>query len=319
MTAAEAVANTIEAARLADRLGYQRFWVSEHHNMASIAGSVPEVLMAKLASETGRIRIGSGGIMLPNHSALKIAESFRMLETLFPGRIDLGMGRAPGTDRLTASLLNPSNDFHEQRYLDQLKHLQLFFKDGAFTEHGKVIAAPVTSTKPMQWILSSSGGSSKIAAEFGMGLSVARFINGQAGPGVVEIYRKNFKPSEQFPEPEAFVATVMLCAETEEKARQLRLQTDFMLLQLAKGKYGELYDYDEIKDYNFSRSDLQIIKQNDDRIISGTPDQVKEQLEALAGDFGVNEIMITTMNTSPADRLKSFEILSESILQPETK
>src|SRR4028119_1140576 len=127
--ARQAVSETIATAKLAERLGYTRFWVSEHHNSTMIAGSAPEVLMVKLADETTRIRIGSGGIMLPNHSALKVAENVRMLETLFPGRIDLGMGRAPGGDQVTASLLNPSNTFSEDSYLQQLSHLQAFFKD----------------------------------------------------------------------------------------------------------------------------------------------------------------------------------------------
>src|SRR5215210_2833378 len=128
-TARDAIEETIATAKLAEALGYERFWVSEHHNAASIAGSAPEVLMVKLADETENIRIGSGGIMLPNHSALKVAENFRMLETLFPGRIDLGMGRAPGSDRITASVLNPANDFSEESYLRQLSHLQSFFQD----------------------------------------------------------------------------------------------------------------------------------------------------------------------------------------------
>jgi luciferase family oxidoreductase group 1 len=133
-TAADAIEETIATVRLAEELGYHRFWVSEHHNAASIAGSTPELLMVKLADETTHIRIGSGGIMLPNHSALKMAENFRMLETLFPNRIDMGMGRAPGSDRITASLLNPSNTFSEESYLLQLSHLQHFFNDTAGTD-----------------------------------------------------------------------------------------------------------------------------------------------------------------------------------------
>ncbi|MEO6187263.1 MAG: MsnO8 family LLM class oxidoreductase [Ginsengibacter sp.] len=135
-TAQEAIEETIATAKLAEELGYSRFWVSEHHNAPSIAGSTPEVLMVKLADETHSIRIGSGGIMLPNHSALKVAENFRMLETLFPGRIDLGIGRAPGGDRITAALLNPSNDFNEDSYLLQLSHLQHYFNDTAATSYG---------------------------------------------------------------------------------------------------------------------------------------------------------------------------------------
>ncbi|MEO5892077.1 MAG: MsnO8 family LLM class oxidoreductase, partial [Ferruginibacter sp.] len=166
-TAGDAIKETVATAKMADELGYNRFWVSEHHNATSIAGSTPELLMVKLADETSNIRIGSGGIMLPNHSALKVAENFRMLETLFPGRIDLGMGRAPGSDRITASILNPSNTFSEESYLQQLTHLQHFFNDTAGTSYGTLLAVPQADTIPQQWILSSSGGSSKIAANYG--------------------------------------------------------------------------------------------------------------------------------------------------------
>src|SRR5688572_14903043 len=149
-TAPQAIANTIETVKLAERLGYHRFWVSEHHNATTIAGSAPEVLMVKLADETTHIRIGSGGIMLPNHSALKVAENFRLLETMFPGRIDLGMGRAPGGDRITASLLNPSNTFSEESYLLQLSHLQHYFNDSAETKYGQLLAVPQAETVPQQ-------------------------------------------------------------------------------------------------------------------------------------------------------------------------
>ncbi|HEY8399816.1 MAG TPA: MsnO8 family LLM class oxidoreductase, partial [Cytophagaceae bacterium] len=144
--AVQAINDTITMAKLAEQLGYKRFWVSEHHNLTSVAGSAPEILIARIANETNTLRIGSGGVMLPNHSALKVAENFRLLEAMYPGRIDLGIGRAPGGDRITASQLNPSNDFHEQSYLRQLDHLQIFFKDEAGTEYGKIIAVPQVPT-----------------------------------------------------------------------------------------------------------------------------------------------------------------------------
>jgi len=159
VTAEQAVKETIELAKYTDQLGYTRFWVSEHHNTGSLAGSTPEVLMAYLASQTTNIRIGSGGVMMPNHSALKVAENFRMLEALAPGRIDLGMGRAPGTDRLTASVLNPSNQFREQDFIEQLYDLRNFFHDTGEpgTPVGRIRAIPQVQTVPDMWLLSSSG------------------------------------------------------------------------------------------------------------------------------------------------------------------
>lgn len=310
--ASQAVSETIATAKLAERLGYTRFWVSEHHNSAMIAGSAPEILMVKLADETKNIRIGSGGIMLPNHSALKVAENFRMLETLFPGRIDLGMGRAPGGDQITAALLNPSNTFSKESYLRQLEHLQAYFNDKAETNYGPVLAVPQAPTVPLQWILSSSGGSAIIAAKYGLGLAVARFINGFASPDIIETYRRNFQPSEQFPKPHELLSITVLCAETEEKALQLRKLSDYTLLQFERGRFEPIGSYEALKDYEFSPMEQERIKHNSGRIISGSKEQVKEQLIRLAGNFDVDEIIVATMTYSQEDRIRSFELLAEA-------
>lgn len=309
--AREAVNETIATARLAEKLGYNRFWISEHHNSSFIAGSAPEVLMVRLADETSTIRIGSGGIMLPNHSAFKVAENFRMLETLFPGRIDLGMGRAPGGDRVSSMLLNPSNDFSEERYLEQLDHLQRFFTDTASTQHGLVRAVPLADTIPMQYILSSSGGSSLIASRFGMGLVIARFINGFASPEIAATYRRNFNPSAQFPNPQSILAISTLCADTEEKAIAMRKYVDFILLQFGKGNYENFLSNEIVGAYQFTVADLEQIKQNSGRIISGTPDQVKTQLSKLAEDFELDELIISNLGNNREDRFRSFELISE--------
>jgi luciferase family oxidoreductase group 1 len=311
-TVKEAINETIATAQLAEELGYSRFWVSEHHNSTFIAGSTPEVLMVKLADATNHIRIGSGGIMLPNHSALKVAENFRMLETLFPGRIDLGMGRAPGTDRVTSSILNPSNDFSESSYLRQLEYLQHFFRDTAGTERGFIYASPQSPTIPMQWILSSSGGSSKIAARFGMGLAVAKFINGFVTPEVVDTYRKHFRPSDQYSEPHAVLSVFVLCGETEEKALEMRKMMDYILVEFERGKFGPFPDSATVKNYKFNTGELERIRYNSGRIVSGTKDSVKEQLTKLANEFEVDEIILSTMADSNENRVRSFELISEA-------
>lgn len=311
-TARQALQETVATAKLAEQLGYHRFWVSEHHNSSFIAGTAPEVLMVKLADETEHIRIGSGGIMLPNHSAFKVAENFRTLEALFPGRIDLGMGRAPGGDRITASILNPSNTFSEESYLKQLEHLQHFFNDTAGTQHGPIIAAPQAQTIPQQWILSSSGGSSQIAANFGMGLAVARFINGFASPEIVETYLKNFKPTSLQPTPQVLLAIGVLCAETEAVARDMRKFIDFVHIQFEKGNFQHFGDYDSIRKYQFSPGELERLNANKGRVISGTPDQVKEELLSLASAFGVDEIMVTVMSDMTEARRNSFRLLAQA-------
>ncbi len=311
--AGQAINETIETAKLAEQLGYHRFWVSEHHNSTLIAGSAPEVLMVKLADETTTLRIGSGGIMLPNHSALKMAENFRMLETLFPSRIDMGVGRAPGGDRVTAALLNPSNTFSEESYISQLEHLNAFFRDEASTGYGRILAVPQSSGIPTQWILcSSEGGSSTIAARLGIGLVVARFINGHASPEMVKKYRAQFQPSDNLKEPKVMLAISVICADTEEKAASLRKLSDYNLLKFERGIFEPMGSAGEIADYRFSPEELFRINNNKGRIISGTIDSVKSQLQTLAKEFEVDEIILTTMTYSKADRFRSFELLAKA-------
>lgn len=312
-TAAQAIAETIETAKLAEKLGYHRFWVSEHHNSTMIAGSTPEVLMVKLADETTTLRIGSGGIMLPNHSALKVAENFRMLETLFPGRIDLGIGRAPGGDRITASMLNPSNTFSEKDYIRQLEHLQAYFRDEANTQYGPLIAVPQSPGIPGQWILSSSaGGSSLLAAKYGLGMVIARFINGHADRQMMNQYKQNFVPSDQFPKPHALLAISVICADTEERAKQLRKLADFNLLKFEQGRFEPMGSAEEIADYEFSEDEMARIYNNRGRIVSGTPERVKALLTELAEEFDVDEIIATTMTYSKEERLRSFTLLADA-------
>ncbi|HVY74930.1 MAG TPA: LLM class flavin-dependent oxidoreductase [Puia sp.] len=313
-TAASALNNTIKLVKFAEAAGYHRFWVSEHHNSPMIAGSAPELLMVRLAAETRSIRIGSGGIMLPNHSALKVAENFRLLEALYPGRIDLGMGRAPGGDQLAAMMLNPSNSFSETAYMEQLEYLQAFFHDEAGTQYGPILAVPQAETVPSPWILSSSGGSAAIAARMGMGLGVARFINGFAGPEMVKEYRRAFQPSREFDRPQALLAISVLCADTEEKAAQLRKLANYTLLQFEKGNYRQMVSYEEIKDHVFSPAEEERIRYHSGRIVSGTPEQVKKKLLGLAAEFDIDEIMATCMTFSQEDRFRSFELLAEAML-----
>ncbi|MES2730892.1 MAG: LLM class flavin-dependent oxidoreductase [Bacteroidota bacterium] len=313
-TAAQAIQESVQLARLADRLGYTRYWLSEHHNITSLAGSTPEVLIAHLAGETHRIRLGSGGIMLPNHSALKVAENFRMLEILFPGRIDLGMGRAPGGDRLTAALLNPSNNFSEQDFVQQLIDLQNFLTDNAEpgSIHEKVKAIPLAETVPDLWILTSSGQSGLVAAHFGMALSFAHFINPVGGAQAVRAYQKRFKPSARFLKPEASVGIFVNCADTEEKASQLQAVMDWQLLNIERGVSEGFPAFEQIKSHRYSHAELERIQLNRGRMVSGTPDQVKEALEILADAYEVEEIVVATITHDFADRIRSYELLAEA-------
>lgn len=316
-TAVQALKETVQLARLADRLGYTRYWVSEHHNTMSLAGSTPEVLIAHLAGETEYIRVGSGGVMLPNHSALKVAENFRMLEALFPGRIDLGIGRAPGGDRITSSLLNPSNKFSEQDLLQQLLDLQDYLHDTNTpgSTQPKVRAIPVTDTAPDLWMLTSSGESGVIAAHFGMGVSFAHFINPVGGPQLIKAYKARFTPSQQLQEAQASVGIFVFCSESEEKVKQTQAVMDWQLVNIGKGISNGFPSYDDIRSSVYSEAEQQMIQYNRQRMIVGTPEVVKNKLTTLAKEYGVNEIVIATITFDFADRLRSYELLAEIFLK----
>jgi luciferase family oxidoreductase group 1 len=313
VTAEQAVQETIQLARYTDELGYTRFWVSEHHNTGSLAGSTPEVLIAYLASQTKNIRVGSGGVMMPNHSALKVAENFRMLEALAPGRIDLGMGRAPGTDRLTASVLNPSNQFREDDFVEQLYDLRNYFHDTGQpgTPQDKIRAIPQVKTVPDMWLLSSSGQSGVFAAHFGMGFSFAHFINPIGGPEAVAMYRERFKPSDDLANTQANVAIFVFCSEDEDKIRRHQAVMDFRFNQFEKGKGFLPFNYDDIKDVAYTADEQDRIQYNRKRVITGTPTEMKAKLTKLAEDYKVDEIIAVTIAEDFGDRLLSYKLLAE--------
>ncbi len=311
--AEQAVQETIALAKHTDALGYTRFWVSEHHNTGSLAGSTPEVLIAHLAGQTKNMRIGSGGIMMPNHSTLKVAENFRMLEALFPGRIDLGMGRAPGTDRITASILNPSNQFKEQDFVEQLMDLQNYFHDtgepGTIQE--RIRAIPQVKTVPNMWLLSSSGQSGLFAAHFGMGFSFAHFINPFGGPDNVATYRQKFKASQDLQTPEANMAIFIFCSEDEEKVMKHKAVMDHRFLQFERGSAITPIGYDDVKNETYTIAEQDRIRYNRQRVVAGTPEKVKARLTQLAADYDVNEIVVVTIAEDFDDRMESYRLLAK--------
>jgi luciferase family oxidoreductase group 1 len=295
-------------------LGYTRYWLSEHHNTGTLAGAAPEVLIARLAAETERIRFGSGGIMLPNHSALKVAENFKLLEALYPGRIDLGVGRAPGGDRLTASILNPSNDFNPNNYIRQIAELTGFLTGSseAGTIHEKVKAIPDIDSVPELWILTSSGERAYIAAHFGMSLSYALFINPMGGPEAIRIYREKFRPNKLLLQPQVSVGVFAFCGDTVEKAERVQAVMDYRLLAIEKGMREEAPSYESVKSYQYTREELSRVTFNRMRMVTGTPDTIKEKLEDIARRFTVDEIMVATFADTLEDRLRSYELLAET-------
>lgn len=310
--APRALQETIQLARLADRLGYTRYWLSEHHNTTTLAGASPEILIARLAAETKTIRLGSGGIMLPNHSTLKVAENFRLLEALYPGRIDLGLGRAPGGDRLTAQLLNPSNTFDPQEYVQQITDLDAFLSDKATagTFHGKIRAIPRIETRPALWMLTSSGESVFLAAHFGMALSFAQFINPVGGAAAINAYKERFVPSAQLSRPQTNVGIFAFCSEDPQKVKEVEAVMDYRLLSFEKGRFDEIPSYEIASAYQYTEAEWQRVLYNRQRTAIGTPDWIKNKFDSLTHEFGVDEWVISTFAEQSEDRMHSYEWLA---------
>lgn len=310
--AREALQETIELVRLADSLGYTRYWLSEHHNTTMLAGSAPEILIARLANETKQIRLGSGGIMLPNHSTLKVAENFRLLEALYPNRIDLGIGRAPGGDRITSQLLNPSNSFDPQEYILQIANLRSFLTDehNEGTLNGKIKAIPIIDSAPGIWMLTSSGDSAFLAAHYGLAMCFAQFIVPNGAAQAIATYKERFKPSATLAAPQTCIAIFAFCSESEEKVKEVQAMMDYRFLSFEKGKYDLQFSYSDIKDYQYTDAEMQRVLYNRGRVITGTPAAVKQQIETLAQSADTDEIMIATFTEHFEDRLQSYKLLA---------
>ncbi|HEV8440254.1 MAG TPA: LLM class flavin-dependent oxidoreductase [Methylomirabilota bacterium] len=313
-TAADAVHETLDLARAADRLGYHRYWLAEHHSTAGLAGSSPEVLIARVAALTQGIRVGSGGVMLTHYSALKVAENFRVLETLFPGRIDLGIGRAPGSDPLTArALRHGPGALGLEQFPNQIADLIDFLNGGLAPGHpfAGVRAMPAGPTVPELWLLGSSGDSAAYAAHFGTAFSFAHFINDDGGADVVRAYREHFRPSASLETPLASVTVFALCADTEAEADRLARSRDLFVVGLRTGRAGPYPSVEEAERYPYSPHELAIVRHTRRRTITGAPEQVRERLLALAREYGVEELVIVTITHSPKARLRSYERLAE--------
>lgn len=313
---AQAIAETLELAQLADRLGYHRYWVAEHHSSDALAGAAPEILIGKIASITHNLRVGSGGVMLSHYAALKVAETFRTLETLYPGRIDLGIGRAPGSDQRTARALQAGPEaWGIDYYPYQLRDLMAFLHDAVPADHqfAGVIANPQAPTAPEVWVLGSSDQSAAYAAHFGLPFSFAHFISPQGGPSVVEAYRRYFKPSALYDQPLANVGIAVLCADTEEKAAQLAASRDLWVLRLlTTGNAGQIPPPEEAAAMQYSDEQRAWLRRIRARTVVGTPDKVRAGLLARAQEYGVDEFVCVTICYEHKDRLRSYELLAQA-------
>lgn len=313
-SASQAVRNTIDLARLADRIGYTRYWLAEHHNMPGIASSAPEILIGAVARETTRLRVGSGGIMLPNHAPLKVAETFRVLAALYPGRIDLGIGRAPGTDQMTALALRRSREaLRADDFPAQLAELLAFAHDQFPAGHPfqSVRAVPIDVPLPPIWLLGSSDYSAQVAAALGMGFAFARHISPDGAAEAMHIYREQFTPSESLPAPKTILAVSVICADTDERADTLASSSALSFLRLRSGQPGLLPSPEEAKAYPYTPMERAQIEASRTRHVIGSPPVVRAQLDELIAQTGADELMATTMIHAHAERLRSYELLAE--------
>jgi luciferase family oxidoreductase group 1 len=317
-TSADALRNTLDLAQYVDRLGYHRYWLAEHHNMALIATSAPEIMIGHVASLTRRLRVGSGGVMLPNHAPLKVAETFRMLEALHPGRIDLGLGRAPGTDPRTALALRRSGDAQRlavDDFPEQLSQLQGFLTDSLPEGHPfrTIIAMPDGVPPPELWLLGSSDFGARLAAERGLAFAFAHHIHPDPGIAMLQHYRRNFRPSAMLAEPQALLATGVICAETDEEAHRLASSAYLNMLRFLQGKRpAPLAPVEEAAAYPFTLLDREALDANRERLTVGSPETVRQRLTRLAAQAGVTEIMVMTMVHDHAARRRSYELLAEA-------
>ncbi len=314
-SAGDVLHNSTEIAMLAEQLGYHRYWFAEHHNSASLMSMFPEIIMAHVASKTSRIRVGSGGVMLPNHSALSVAERFSMLEALHPGRIDLGLGRAPGTDGRTAYALRRSWDvMREDTFPRQLDELLGFFGHDLPEDHefARVLANPDPSLVPQFYLLGSSTGGVQFAIQKGLAFVFAAQINAEMAVPVMQLYRQQFRPSKYYDHPNAILSISVFTAETEEEAFYQAAPTLLMWTMLATGKrFTSFPTAEEASSYPYTLQEKSVRDHQLSKFVIGTPEQVAEQLNLWAAKTGADEIIMVDGYAEMDARRKAYTLLAQ--------
>ena len=307
---ADAIAATVDLAQMADELGYHRYWCAEHHGSQALANPAPEIMIARLAAATKRLRVGSGGVMLPYYSPWKVAEQFLMLEALFPSRIDLGLGRAPGSDQATSRAVAggaPAGD----RFPEQVQLLAALLSGSLPAGHpyGELLLQPQTGNLPQLWMLGSSDFGGRLAAQLGIRFCFAHFINADYGDQVARFYRQNFQPGYET-QPYSAVALFVICADSEQEAADLAAAVDLRRLHQAYGINAPIPGIAAARAMQYSVRDLAIIESERPRSIIGTPDQVAERMVKLREDFAADEVIVLTVAASYQARRRSTELLA---------
>lgn len=311
-TATDALQATLELAQAAERWGYHRYWLAEHHGLLGLADPCPEILLTRIASATEHIRVGTGGIMLPYYSPFKIAEQFRMLCALFPQRVDLGVGRAPGGDRLTAQAMsggsyNSADDFPQQVF-DLINYLDSSLP--ADHPFARVTVQPKIDHAPEVWVLGSSDFGGALAAHLGLRFTFAHFINAHGGDQVARAYREQFRPSPREAKPYSMVAVFVICAETNAEAEATASSIDLRRLQMDHGLNTPIPTREEALARSYSEEEKALIQWHRARSVIGTPDQVVSRLAEIQAQFAADELMVITVTGDYSSRLRSYELLA---------
>jgi luciferase family oxidoreductase group 1 len=306
---AQALRNTLDLARLAESLGYHRYWVAEHHGGTTLAGPSPEVLIGPIASATSALRVGSGGVMLPHYSPLKVAESFSVLSGLYPGRIDLAVGRAAGTDPLTTfALQRDRRQAAPDDFPDQLSELLAYLEDTLPSDHpfARLAALPGLPERPDPWLLGSSPQSAIWAAQLGLPYAFADFINSQ-GTEIAALYRERFSSAERLPAPRQMVAAWAVCADSDEEAERLASSGRMMRAMLRSGRLIPVPPVEKAL-----RFEERVAPQGDRRSVVGSPATVRAGLEELARAYDAEEVMVVTIVHGHEARRRSYELIAEA-------
>lgn len=312
MSASQAIRNSLNLAQLAERRGYKRYWISEHHSMPVIASSSPEVLLSRIGALTQHIRIGAGGIMLPNHAPLRVAEHFRTLEALYPGRVDLGLGRAPGSDMRANRALRAGSGEHFEQMLDEMVGLS---RENMPVGHpfAGVKVMPDDVALPPIWILGSSGASAAMAGANGYGYSFASHFSPAPPDQALASYHGHFQASTQFAKPHVIMGASVICAPTDEEAEELAQTVDLMWLQLRKGMAQPLPSPEEVRAYQYSEVERQAVMQNRSQHFIGSPATVAAQLTDFAQRTQADELMIVSNIHDSQTRLRSFGLVADAM------
>lgn len=302
----------VQLAQTVERLGFARLWYAEHHNMPGIATTTPEIVIAHVGQVTSTLRLGAGGVMLPNHSSLKVAESYRLLEAMYPGRVDLGIGRAPGTDGLTALALRRSrNSPLADDFLGQLDELRGFGDDCLPASHpfSKIRAMPDDVPLPPLWLLGSSDYSAHLAGELGLGFAFAGHFSGEPPEGPLRAYRRRFRPGP-LAKPHAIVALSVFCADTDEAAERMGASILLSIAQLRTGNAGRMPSPEAALAHRYTPEEAAAAGQFQRLQIAGTPKKVRAEIERVVERTGADEVMLATHAFDAAERLRSFELVS---------